>query len=322
MAGWGGGGGIPGDFQARGCIIDSPLRCFRRDPGNWRWRGSDANLVEMVAKDKIQVGDPFLSQTPQWASDSSICPGMPERGGVPENPGSFAKQVWPFPSLGSEPPLSGRPGALGSPLTPVTPRKPHRGRVQAGATRVGVAAGLCRGDCTHLMKTFQNGIKQRHKTTWSFADVWAGAGQEKKKGLSMQSWIAETWDILIAWEKGIVRSKAVIRGRLFHHDSAEEMDGHTCRADTPHTPISLISKWETLNPSPAPFPDFLPPWPILHWFYSLLGCKNTRVHYICSCVIFHFSSHSYFYFFIAKYSSLVKHPGFCLKSQPMFFIWL
>lgn len=35
----------------------------------------------------------------------------------------------------------------------------------------------------------------------------------------MQSWIAETWNILIAWERGVVRSKAVIRERLFHHDS-------------------------------------------------------------------------------------------------------
>lgn len=144
---------------------------------------------------------------------------------------------------------------------------------------------------------------------------------KEKKGLSMQSWIAETWDILIAWEKGIVRSKAVIRGRLFHHDCWGD-GGHTCRADTSHTPISLISKSETLNPSRAPFPDSLPHWPILHWFYLLRGCKTSRAHYICSCVIFILFPRSYFYFFIAKYFPLVKHPGFCLKSQPMFFIWL
>lgn len=53
-------------------VIDCPLRHLRRDREGWGRGGSDVNPVEIVAKDKIQVGRLFLSQTPQWAPDNNV----------------------------------------------------------------------------------------------------------------------------------------------------------------------------------------------------------------------------------------------------------
>lgn len=120
---------------------------------------------------------------------------------------------------------------------------PHRGGMLVWAPHMGVAAGLCHSEGSCLMETLQDrqGIKQSRAPV-----MWAGAGQKgkKKRVCSSWSWFAETWDIFISWGEGTVTSKLVTRGRLFHHNSAEERDSHTCRADTPHMPISLISKWE------------------------------------------------------------------------------
>lgn len=91
-------------FRLGPCIIDIPFIWHRRDPGDC-WGSSDANPVQMIVKDKIQVGSLFFSQTPQWAPGSNACSGILER--VPEILENFAKQVWPFPSLGSTPSLLG-----------------------------------------------------------------------------------------------------------------------------------------------------------------------------------------------------------------------
>lgn len=80
-------------------------------------------------------------------------------------------------------------GEAESPPTPVTPLQPHGGGRLASVPHMWVAAGLCHGDGSCLMKTLQGGqgIKQSRAT-----DVWAGASQKKKekkkeKDLSMQS---------------------------------------------------------------------------------------------------------------------------------------
>lgn len=189
----------------------------------------------MIAKDKIQVGSLFLSQTPQWAPYSNVAQEC--QGETDSLRTRKTKQVWPFSSLGSVPPLSGRPAALGTPPAPVTPLQPYGGGILASVPQAEAAAGLCHGNGSCLMKTLQDGqgINKAKQSHWC---VGRCKQKRTKKYLSMQRWIAETWDIVIAWERGIVRSKAVIRQRWFPHDS--ESDSHTCRADTPHMPISLI----------------------------------------------------------------------------------
>lgn len=207
-----------------------------------------------------------------------------------------AKPVWPFSPLGSVPPLSGRPGALGSPPAPVTPPQPYGGGMLASVPHAEAAAGLCRGNGSCLMKTLQDGqgIKQSRTT-----DVWAGASKKKKrtkKYLSMQRWIAETWDIIIAWEKGIVRSKAMIRDIIssWLWEQQSYMQGrHPIHAHF----FDLKVRISPLHPTP-------PAHAALVLFAA--GMQNVQGPPHLLWRAFHFVSSSHLYFFVAKCFSVVE----------------
>ena len=73
-------------------------------------------------------------------------------------------------------------GAFGNPPAPVTPLQPHGGGLLASVPHVGVAAGFCYGDGSHLMKTLQDGQGIKQSRT-----MMCGQVQRKKKDLNMQS---------------------------------------------------------------------------------------------------------------------------------------